>query len=138
VRPQTLIAVTDVEASARWYQQLFLQDTWKVNRKLTLDYGLRWDLATQNHEQYGRLGILDPTTPNSNAGGHPGATLYATTCKCGFYQPTYPYAIGPRIGVAYQLNPKTVFRGGWGGRAVRHDRPGRLSRRHPARHPPIR
>ena len=31
-----------------------------------------------------------------------------------FYQPTYPYAIGPRIGVAYQIDSKTVLRGGWG------------------------
>ncbi len=107
---------TAPNATRRGYQQwgLFLQDTWKVTRKLTLDYGLRWDMATQNHEQYGRLGRFDPTAPNANAGGHPGATLFATTCNCDFYQPTYPYGIGPRIGVAYQLDPKTVIRGGWG------------------------
>ena len=93
---------------------LFLQDSWKVTRKLTLDYGIRWDLATAYHEQYGRLGQFDPNAPNANAGGHPGATLYASTCNCQFYQPSYPYAVGPRIGVAYQINPKTVFRGGFG------------------------
>ena len=60
------------------------------------------------------MGQLDLTTPNANAGGHPGATRYANTCGCQFYQPTYPYAIGPRIGVAYQIDPKTVLRGGWG------------------------
>ena len=27
---------------------------------------------------------------------------------------TYPYAFGPRVGVSYQINPKTVLRGGWG------------------------
>ena len=98
------------------YQQwaLFLQDSWKVTRKLTLDYGLRYDLATQPHEQYGRLGQFDETLANANAGGHPGATIYASTCGCQFYQPSYPYAIGPRLGVAYQIDPKTVFRGGWG------------------------
>jgi hypothetical protein len=98
------------------YQQwgLYLQDSWKVTRKLTLDYGLRWDLATQPHEQYGRLGQVDLTAANANAGGHPGGTRYARSCGCQFYQPSYPYAIGPRIGVAYQLNPKTVLRGGWG------------------------
>jgi hypothetical protein len=107
---------TAPNATRRGYQQwgLFLQDTWKVNRKLTVDYGLRWDMATQNHEQYGRLGRFDPTSPNANAGGHPGATLFASTCNCAFYQPTYPYGIGPRLGVAYQIDPKTVLRGGWG------------------------
>jgi hypothetical protein len=92
----------------------FLQDSWKVNRKLTLDYGLRYDLAGAPRETYGRLGEFVPTVPNANAGGHPGATQYANTCNCGFYPSVYPYGFGPRIGVAYQINPKTVFRGGWG------------------------
>ncbi len=100
------------EGNQEW--ALYIQDSWKVTRKLTLDYGLRWDFATAEHEQYGRLGQLNPTLANANAGGHPGATQYASTCGCPFYQPTYPYAIGPRIGLAYQINPKTVFRGGWG------------------------
>ncbi len=93
---------------------IFLQDTWKITRKLTLDYGIRWDYATPYHEQYGRVGQFDPNAPNANAGGHPGATIYANTCKCNFDQPTYPYAIGPRLGLAYQINPKTVLRAGWG------------------------
>jgi hypothetical protein len=93
---------------------LFLQDSWKVTRRLTLDYGLRWDYNTPYHEQYGRLGQFDPTKPNANAGGRLGATRYASTCNCPFYQAAYPYAIGPRLGVAYQINPKTVFRGGFG------------------------
>ena len=66
------------------------------------------------HEQYGREGQFDPNTPNANAGGHPGATFYASTCNCQFYQNTYPYGIGPRLGVAYQIDPKTVLRAGWG------------------------
>lgn len=98
------------------YQQwaLFLQDSWKVTRNLTVDYGLRWDFATPEHEEYGRLGQLDPNLANASAGGRPGAIEYASTCNCSFYKPTYPYAIGPRVGVAYQLNSKTVIRGGWG------------------------
>jgi hypothetical protein len=35
------------------------------------------------------------------------------TCNCSFVN-IYPFALGPRIGVAYQITPKTVFRGGWG------------------------
>ena len=97
---------------ATW--DLYVQDSWKVTRKLTLDYGLRWDLQTPQKEQYGRLGQIAPTLANGNAGGRLGATQYASTCNCSFYQPAYPYAIGPRIGVAYQITPKTVFRGGWG------------------------
>ncbi len=43
-----------------------------------------------------------------------GGTIYANTCNCQFYQQTYPWAFGPRLGVAYQIDHKTVFRGGWG------------------------
>ena len=34
-------------------------------------------------------------------------------CNCNFVD-AYPFAVGPRLGVAYQITPKTVFRGGWG------------------------
>lgn len=93
---------------------LFLQDSWKVTSKLTVNYGLRWDYATPYQEQYGRLGQFAPGLANANAGGLPGATQYASTCNCNFYQPTYPFALGPRLGVAYQVTPTTVIRGGWG------------------------
>ena len=57
---------------------------------------------------------LDPTVVNPNAGGRLGGYRFASTCNCSFYKSAYPFAIGPRIGVAYQLEPKTVLRGGWG------------------------
>jgi len=100
------------EGSQQW--GLYAQDSWKVTRKLTVDYGLRYDLATPEHEQYGRLGQFAPNVPNANAGGQPGSTIFANTCGCSFYQKTYAYALGPRLGVAYQINSKTVFRAGWG------------------------
>jgi hypothetical protein len=92
---------------------MFVQDSWKVTRKLTVDYGLRWDYATPASEEHGRSADLSLTTPNPAAGGHPGAAIFEATCKCSFVS-AYPYAVGPRLGVAYALDSKTVFRGGWG------------------------
>ena len=92
---------------------LFLQDSYKVTRKLSIDYGVRWDLATPNREQYGRSSSLGLTTPNPAAGGRLGAPIFEATCNCRFAT-SYPYAIGPRLGFAYQLDAKTVLRGGWG------------------------
>ncbi len=96
---------------------LFVQDNWKITRKLTLDYGLRWDYQGAADEIHERLAEFSPTTPNPSAGGLLGATIYEGygpgRCNCRFTN-TYGLAIGPRIGVAYQITPNTVFRGGWG------------------------
>jgi hypothetical protein len=96
---------------------LFAQDNWKITRKLTLDYGLRWDYQGYGDEIHHRVSEFSPTTPNPSAGGVLGATIYEGngpgTCNCTFTKP-YPYAIGPRIGIAYQVLSKTVLRAGWG------------------------
>ena len=97
----------------RGFYAWFAQDTWKVTRRLTLDYGLRWDLFTYPREQYGRSPDFSPTLVNANAGGHPGATIYEANCNCRFAK-NYPWAYAPRLGVSYQLASKTVLRGAVG------------------------
>jgi carboxypeptidase family protein/TonB-dependent receptor-like protein len=95
----------------------FLQDTWKVTRKLTLDYGLRYDYSTYLKEQYGRLLDFSPSVPNPTAGGILGAVIFEGDgpghCGCN-YAHNYPLALAPRLGAAYQINSKTVFRAGFG------------------------
>lgn len=97
--------------SAQW--AWFVQDSWKVSRKLTLDLGVRYDFSQVAREQYGRSANFSPTTLNPSAGNHPGAFIYEATCNCQFV-PNYKFGIGPRLGFAYQINSKTVLRGGWG------------------------
>ncbi len=90
----------------------YAQDSWKVTRKFTLDYGLRYDYQTYLQEEHGRMPIasftaIDPTV------GLPGAEIYGATCNCQLSH-NYPYAFGPRVGAAYQINTKTVLRAGAG------------------------
>jgi hypothetical protein len=96
---------------------IFAQDTWKVTRKFTLDYGLRWDYQSYLREQCGRIASFSPTTPNPSAGGLPGAVIFEGNgpgrCNCDLAS-VYPYAFGPRLGAAYQITRKTVLRAGWG------------------------
>jgi hypothetical protein len=91
---------------------LFVQDSWKVTRKLTVDYGLRWDYQTYMTEQYGRMQNASLSTQDVTL-GRPGAVLYGASCNCQFSH-NYPLAFGPRLGAAYQIDTKTVFRGGAG------------------------
>src|SRR5215469_4600414 len=46
-------------------------------------------------------------------GGRLGNVIYGATCKCNFND-NYPYAFGPRLGIAYKLDDKTVLRIGGG------------------------
>src|SRR5262249_24961499 len=51
-----------------------------------------------------------------SVGGYPGGFIFEggpNPCHCNFAN-NYPFAIGPRLGIAYQITPKTVLRGGWG------------------------
>ncbi len=89
------------------------QDSWRVTRKFTLDYGVRWDYASVPREQFGRSAQLGKDVPNPAVGGFPGAPIFQATCNCDFLS-SYKNAWGPRLGFAYQLTPKTVMRGGWG------------------------
>jgi hypothetical protein len=95
----------------------FAQDTWKVTRKLTIDYGIRYDFQTFLREQYGRIPYLSVSTPNPSAGGKLGGVAFdgygPGHCNCDIAH-NYPFAYGPRLGVAYQFMPKTVLRVGAG------------------------
>jgi hypothetical protein len=94
----------------------FAQDSWKATRKLTVDYGLRYDFETYLKNS-GMLPAFGFNTQNPNYGNLLGAATFEGygpgKCNCSFAS-NYPYNFGPRLGVAYQINSKTVFRAGIG------------------------
>ena len=96
----------------------FAQDNWRVTHKLTLNYGLRWDIFIPLHLRHNQISTFDPTEPNPAAGGIPGALAFygngtgenGETDVASYYFK----AFGPKVGFAYAFNPKTVFRASYG------------------------
>ena len=100
------------------YWAWYAQDDWKVTRKLTLNYGLRYDLFFPRYEKLDNLSTFDPTIPNPGAGGRLGALAFLGSGPGRIgrrsFSDTYYKNFAPRVGLAYQATPRTVLRAGYG------------------------
>jgi hypothetical protein len=98
----------------------FAQDDWRATSKLTLNLGVRWEIPTPRTEAFNRMAQFDPTATNLLPSGAtiPGALVWLGNCSgCrngSNFQNYYFKEWAPRLGVAYQINNKLVFRGGYG------------------------
>lgn len=95
---------------------IYLQDDWKVNRKLTLNLGIRWERQGAFTDRYNQMTNFDPdasTTVNGVKfrGGtvFPGVNGVPRTVVA---ESNRHFA--PRVGFAYQAHQKIVIRGGYG------------------------
>jgi len=123
-----LFATTLGKYYAPWFQ-----DDWKVNRRLTLNLGVRWDINVAPNERYDRLNrgfdasVINPADSkiNHTVTGPGGQTLTIPQLKGGLNfagvngLPSNASDIDwnniqPRVGFAYLLKEKLVVRGGWG------------------------
>ena len=123
---------------------IYFQDNWRVNPRLTLNLGIRYDVQRGLRERHNNLnrGLCltcinpitnDPTyqaniadASNDAAWTAAGVSLSSLQQVLGGIQfagtngqsrnayNTDWSNVGPRIGLAFAVNPKTVIRGGWG------------------------
>jgi carboxypeptidase family protein len=92
----------------------FVQDNWHVNKRLTLNLGLRYDVDMPRTERHNRMSYFDPNAA-SVVPGLKGSFEYAGldgNPRTPF--DTYWDAVGPRIGLAFRIDNLTVLRGGYG------------------------
>jgi hypothetical protein len=106
-------------ANANHYRAFYVQDDFKVTRKLTLNLGFRWDFESGTTERYDQLTAIDPyiRNPLSDKTGMNlfGGTLFGgDTLGRRAIRDTALNALNPRIGLAYQLNESTTIRTGYG------------------------
>ncbi|GAA3765365.1 TonB-dependent receptor [Terriglobus aquaticus] len=112
---QTTTPVFQVKGSvAEWRNGFFIQDNWQASQKLTVQYGVRYELPLVPYSLNGYARILNSSytalIPTSNA--TTGATFVPTP---GFkFHDSNLNLVSPRLGVAYRANEKIVFRGGGG------------------------
>ena len=108
-------------AATSWYTALYVQDDWRVSKRLTLNLGLRYDIDTPRTERYDRMNYFDPTIASPLASQVPGySNLKGGLVFVGVDgNPRTQYIMdrnnfAPRIGFAYQATSKTAIRGGFG------------------------
>ncbi len=97
----------------RDYLALFAQDDLRVNDKLTLNLGLRWETTGPWTEKNGHWATFDPTATSPKY-GIPGALVYATDGGTSFEGKRDWTQFGPRVGGAYKLSDSVVLRGAYG------------------------
>jgi hypothetical protein len=102
------------------YYAMYAQDEFKITNKLTVNYGLRWEIEGSNTERYDQQTLIDPFAKNPLSDrvnmDLRGIYLFSgddqSAGRRGIRAAEHKF--NPRFGIAYQLNQKTVIRTGYG------------------------
>lgn len=101
------------------YDALYFRDNFKITSKLTLNLGLRWDVGLSRADANGVQASFNPLGINNAAGGIKGTLIFVgeegeNRIGRKRFGDVYLHDFGPRAGLAYQWNSKTVIRSGYG------------------------
>ena len=114
------ISTPALVAGMQRYQGYFINDTFQVNRRLTLNYGLRWELPSPWTERFDRLVVFQPDVQNpltratSLAPRGNVALVNSPDRSDRLLEERHWKLFAPRLGFSYRFAEKTVVRGGYG------------------------
>src|ERR1700678_1771287 len=100
-----------------WEPSFFAQDSWKATPKLTVIYGLRYDVFTPFTEVHNHISNYDFLEALANPAAATSSALKIANVNgvsrtAGI--PTQYNNVAPRVGFAFSARPSTVIRGGYG------------------------
>jgi hypothetical protein len=111
-----------------YYAGVYASDTWQVSKKLTVNYGVRWELPFPFVERYDRFTVLLPNAPNpiASAAGIPNligrlGLVNSPDNASRHAAATHMALFAPRVGFAYRVTNRTVVRSGYGIFFVQND-----------------
>jgi hypothetical protein len=106
-----------IPASAQKYLAWYGQDAWKATRRLTINYGMRYEIQFARTERHNRFNYFDANAVNplSQRTGLnlKGGLVYDNNNHRGLWNTDYRN-VSPRIGIAYQATPNIVLHLGYG------------------------
>ncbi|SEG57339.1 TonB-dependent Receptor Plug Domain [Bryocella elongata] len=131
------VSTVNLFHDSRWYRAAYAEDTWKVAPTVTLTLGLRYDFYQPSKEINGRQASFNPTGPllpgsgqatmtyvssqEANLGLAPAFLTYMTQNNVSIQYTNNPsltnaqkWNFAPRLGIAWNLYPRTVIRAGYG------------------------
>jgi hypothetical protein len=98
------------------YHGAYVQDSWRVNRRLTLHLGMRWEAQLGRTERYDRFNNFDfnVASPLASVTGLPlkGGLVFVQPGQGAWDTDWVNFA--PRVGLAYKITDRLVLRGGYG------------------------
>ncbi len=103
-------------AYSTYYWSTYAQDNWKLTHKLVIDYGLRFDHEGGTTDRHNGISNFDSNLAYSTSGVNLNGGLEFVGVNGigrGNRDSTWDN-FAPRVGLAYSITPKTVFRGGFG------------------------
>ncbi|MBS1828318.1 MAG: TonB-dependent receptor [Acidobacteria bacterium] len=101
-----------------YYGAAYFQDDWRVNERLTLNIGVRWDIETPFTERFNRSSTFDLTVrsvaTDRYAGAIGGLQFMGKDIQSRYRQNVDKNNWNPRFGLAYKLTKATVLRAAYG------------------------